>query len=254
MIMYPKFNAKEDKDKIVQFIKDWFDENGKEANAVIGISGGKDSTIVAALCVEALGKERVVGVLMPNGHQSDIEDSLKIVHHLGIRYKIVNIDKPFLGVEQNIIKGEGNLKVDTNVAQLQQNLAPRLRMATLYAVAQGIEHGGRVVNTCNRSEDYVGYSTKFGDSAGDVSPLGSYTVKEVLAIGDILDLPAELVHKPPSDGLCGKTDEDNFGFSYAVLDKYIMTGECEDIEVKYKIDRLHVLNLHKLQPLPMVNR
>ena len=127
-------------------------------------------------------------------------------------------------------------------------------MATLYAIAQGVEGGGRVINTCNRSEDYVGYSTKFGDSAGDVSPLGAYTVDEVLAIGALLDIPERLVHKTPSDGLCGKTDEDNLGFTYAVLDKYIKTGKCEDELVQKRIDELHYINLHKLKPMPMVKR
>lgn len=252
--MYPEFEAKKDKEKIVQFIKDWFKENGPEASAVLGISGGKDSSIAAALCVEALGKERVVGVLMPNSVQPDIDDSLRLVHHLDIRYRVVNIGPSYNGALAQIASGKGNITVDIESPQLQQNLAPRIRMATLYAVAQGLPNGGRVINTCNRSEDYVGYSTKFGDSAGDMSPLGAYLVEEVLAIGDILDLPKELVHKAPSDGLCGKTDEDNLEFTYAVLDKYIQTGVCEDDAVKAKIDRLHKKNLHKLASMPMVAR
>ena len=254
----PEFDAKKDKEKIIGFLRNWFAENGTpETKAVIGISGGKDSSIAAALCVEALGKDNVIGVLMPNGIQPDIDDALEIVKHLGIKYRIVNIESSYKAMLKALQYTEA--KVDNNfhfsvTDQLLQNLAPRLRMATLYAIAQGVEGGGRVINTCNRSEDYVGYSTKFGDSAGDVSPLGAYTVDEVLAIGALLDIPERLVHKTPSDGLCGKTDEDNLGFTYAVLDKYIKTGECEDELVQKRIDELHYINLHKLKPMPMVKR
>lgn len=255
---YPKFDAKEDAEKIIKWIKDWFDLNGPTANAIIGISGGKDSTIAAGLCVKALGKDRVIGVLMPNGIQPDIDDALRVVKTLGIKYRIVNINFGYISLIDAITyddeDSDTNFELSVTDA-LKQNLPPRLRMATLYAIAQGVENGGRVVNTCNRSEDYVGYSTKYGDSAGDLSPLGSYTVKEVLAIGDYLNiLPNDLVHKAPSDGLCGLTDEDNLGFSYEMLDKYIMTGKCEDESVRAKIDRLHNINLHKVSPMPMVDR
>ena len=133
-------------------------------------------------------------------------------------------------------------------------MPPRLRMAALYAVAQGIPGGGRVINTCNRSEDYVGYSTKYGDSAGDVAPLAAYTVDEVIALGKALKLPENLVHKAPADGLCGKTDEDNLGFTYDMLDKYIKTGICEDEAVRARIDKMHRINLHKVSLMPMVAR
>lgn len=169
----------------------------------------------------------------------------------------MNIGTPYKEMLKALQYSENESTNDFHFAvtnALKQNLPPRLRMAVLYAVAQGVPNGGRVINTCNRSEDYVGYSTKFGDSAGDVAPLASYTVTEVLAIGDILDLPKNLVHKAPSDGFCGKTDEDNLGFTYAVLDKYIMTGECEDETVKANIDRRHELNKHKLELLPVVER
>ena len=246
------FNPKEEKERIINFIRDWFNENGSKASAVIGISGGKDSTIASALCVEALGKDRVIGVLMPNGVQKDIEDALRVVKHLGIRYKVVNINNPYNEM-LNALTVNSSFDFEITDA-LKQNLAPRLRMATLYAVAQGVPEGGRVINTCNASEDYVGYSTKFGDSAGDIGPLASYTVSEVIQIGDLLDIPKDLVHKTPSDGLCGKTDEDNLGFTYSVLDKYITTGICEDPKVKENIDRRHRLNLHKVCPLPVIER
>lgn len=254
---YPAFAAGHDLEKIVGFLKDWFAKNGPAAKAVVGLSGGKDSTVAAALCVQALGRERVVGVLMPNGVQADIADAQAAARHLGIAYRTVNIGKPYQEMLQALTNATGDDGQDFAVnltPALQQNLAPRLRMAVLYAAAQGIAEGGRVINTCNRSEDYVGYSTKYGDSAGDVAPLAAYTVDEVIAIGDALGLPHELVHKTPADGLCGKSDEDNLGFTYAVLDRYIKTGHCDDEAVQSRIEHLHRCNLHKLRPLPMVER
>ncbi|SFT37416.1 NAD+ synthase [Selenomonas sp. GACV-9] len=257
LISYPTFNAEDDKQKIIVFLQNWFASNGPKAKAVVGISGGKDSSVAAALCVEALGKDRVVGVLMPNGVQADIDDARCLVEHLGIQYRIVNIGTPFKemlkALQYTEVVNNNNFYFSVTDALLQ-NLAPRLRMATLYAVAQGVPDGGRVINTCNRSEDYVGYSTKYGDSAGDVAPLAAYTVDEVLSIGQTLNLPSHLLRKAPSDGLCGKTDEDNLGFTYAVLDKYIKTGSCEDKETKAKIDHLHNSNKHKLELMPMVTR
>ena len=241
------FNAKEVKDQVVQWIRDWFDQCGPGCNAVIGISGGKDSSIVAALCVEALGKDRVIGVTMPNGVQKDISDSMKLINHLGIRYFNVNIGETYNALMGEVEKqlGSQHLAVSN---QTVINMPPRLRMTTLYAISQSLN--GRVANTCNLSEDWVGYSTRYGDAAGDFSPLGGLTVQEVKAIGKELGLPIELVEKTPSDGLCGKSDEDNLGFTYAVLDRYIRTGECDDPKIKALIDHKHVMNLIKLQPIP----
>ncbi len=237
------FDAKKVKDEIVAWIRAWFEENGKGCNAVVGISGGKDSSIVAALCKEALGTERVIGVLMPNGTQRDIADSKALVEHLGIPYYICNIEEAVNGVLRSLEKSGVEISRQTRV-----NLPPRIRMSTLYALSQS--HNGRVANTCNLAEDWVGYSTRYGDAAGDFSPLGKLTVQEVKAIGAILGLPAFLVEKAPADGLTDKTDEDNLGFTYAVLDRYIRTGVCEDEEVKARIDRLHRLNEFKLKPIP----
>ena len=235
------FNAVEVKDRIVTWIREWFEQNGKGCNAVIGISGGADSTVVAALCVEALGKGRVFGILMPNGEQSDIKDSINLVNHLNIPYITVNIQDAYYGIINNI-----DLPLISN--QTKINLPPRIRMATLYAVSQTVN--GRVANTCNLSEDWVGYSTRWGDSVGDFSPLSNLTKTEVKEIGKALGLPNELVYKVPSDGLCGKTDEDNLGFTYDVLDRYIRTGEIEDMNIKAKIDSMHEKNLFKLQMMP----
>ena len=239
------FDAKVELNRIIEWIRNWFEKNVPTAKAVIGISGGKDSTIVAALCVEALGKDRVVGVLMPNGDQKDIDDALKVVEHLGIEYHIINVKDTCNAIHKELLHSDFVL-TDATI----QNIPPRVRMTTLYAVAQSIPEGGRVANTCNWSEDYVGYSTKYGDSAGDFAPLGNYVVREVLAIGDLLDIPTELVHKTPSDGLCGKSDEDNLGFTYATLDRYIREGICEDDKVKENIDRRYRTNLHKLITIP----
>jgi len=241
------FNAKEVKDQVVQWIRDWFEYNGKGCNAVIGISGGKDSSIVAALCVEALGRERVIGVTMPNGVQKDISDSMKLINHLGIRYFNVNIGETYKALMGEVEKQLGSQNTEVS-NQTVINMPPRLRMTTLYAISQSLN--GRVANTCNLSEDWVGYSTRYGDAAGDFSPLGGLTVQEVKAIGKELGLPIELVEKTPSDGLCGKSDEDNLGFTYAVLDRYIRTGICDDPVIKAKIDDKHVKNLFKLLPIP----
>ncbi len=245
------FDAGKEIDGIVNWIRDWFSENGASASAVIGLSGGKDSSIVATLLVKALGKDRVVGVMMPNGEQADINDSIKIAEFLGIKTYTVNIASCY----DAFLKGlsESNVDISSN-KELKINLAPRLRMATLYAVAQSLPKGGRVCNTCNASEDYVGYSTKYGDAAGDFSPCSHYTVTEMLQIGDALGVPTELVHKDPSDGLSGMTDEDKLGFTYAALDRYIETGEMEDEKLRQRIDRLHKLNLHKLEVIPAYRR
>ena len=234
------FNAEKVKNECVRWIRDFFEENGKGCNAVVGISGGKDSSIVAALCVEALGRDRVIGVLMPNGEQADIDMAKLLVSHLGIKHYIVNIKDAVDGMIRAI-----PFELQT---QSMTNLPPRIRMATLYAVSQS--NNGRVANTCNLSEDWVGYSTRYGDAAGDFSPCSHLTVQEMKQIGRLLGLPDVLVDKVPIDGLCGKTDEDNLGFTYAELDRYIRSGEIEDLDKKAQIDRMHRMNLFKLQLMP----
>ena len=239
------FDAKRVKDECVKWIREFFEENGKGANAVVGISGGKDSSVAAALCAEALGKDRVIGVLMPQGEQHDIDMAYLLVNHLGIKHYVVNVKNAVDAVLSAMPEG---LEI---TAQTRQNVPPRVRMTTLYAVSQSVN--GRVCNTCNLSEDWVGYSTRYGDSVGDFSPMSHLTVQEVKALGRELGLPEELVEKTPIDGLCGKTDEDNLGFTYAELDKYIRTGEIENPETKEIIDRKHRMNLFKLRLMPAFN-
>lgn len=246
------FDVEKVKRDLIKWISDWFSVNGPNCNATIGISGGKDSTIVAALCVEALGKDRVIGVLMPNGEQSDIDEARYVCELLGIRSIEIDISDAVNGVLNGIQCGiyDGvrqefdSLEISD---QTRTNLPARIRMVTLFAVAQSCN--GRVSCNCNLSEDYIGYSTFGGDDFGSFGPLRNLTTDEVIAIGDSLGLPYHLVHKTPSDGLCGKTDEDNFGFSYAILNKYIRTGVCEDEEAKKKIEELHEKNLFKLKPM-----
>ena len=236
------FDAKKTKDQCVAWIRKFFEENGPGCNAVVGISGGKDSSVAAALCVEALGKDRVIGVLMPKGEQHDIDMAHLLVEHLGIRHYVINIQDAVEGILKNM---PADLPL---TPQTLQNIPPRVRMTTLYAVSQS--NNGRVVNTCNLSEDWVGYSTRYGDSVGDFSPMSNLTVTEVKQIGRELGLPDVLVDKVPIDGLCGKTDEDNLGFTYAELDVYIRTGYIADPEKKANIDRRHKMNLFKLQLMP----
>lgn len=236
------FDPKKVKNDIVEWIREWFENNGPGCNGIVAVSGGKDSSVVAALLVEALGKDRVIGVLLPRGVQPDIDMSYALVNHLGIKYYEINIGETMdaLIKEMQTVMGEDAVSKQTIV-----NLPPRIRMAATYAVSQSLN--GRVANTCNLSEDWVGYATRYGDNAGDFSPLSKLTVQEVKAIGRELGLPEFLVEKVPSDGLQEKTDEDNLGFTYAVLDRYIREGIIEDQKTKERIDHLHKINAFKLK-------
>ena len=238
-----EFCARKTKEALIVWIRAWFEKNGRDCNAVIGISGGKDSSVCAALCVEALGKDRVIGVLMPNGVQSDIADSRQLVEYLGIQNVTINIADAISAVRTQLKEADIEVSEQTEI-----NLPPRIRMSVLYAVSQSMN--GRVINTCNLSEDWVGYSTRYGDSAGDVSLLGKLTVQEVKVLGHELGLPKNLVDKTPSDGLCGSADEQKLGFTYAVLDRYIREGICEDVSIRQRIDTLHKQNKFKLELIP----
>ena len=251
-----EFDSKKITKKLIAWISNWFDENGKDCNAVVGISGGVDSSTVAALFVKALGEERVYGVLRPNGSQPDIECSYDLIKYLGIDAICCNIKETVDAAQKSIVvygeykdslKSKDFLRRIKISEQAKINLPARVRMATLYAVSQSIN--GRVMNTCNLSESYCGYDTRWGDSVGDVSPLALFTKTEVKAIAKELGLPEQLVNKTPTDGLCGETDEERFGFSYEVLDKYIRTGKIEDEDTKTKINQLHERNMFKLKPM-----
>ncbi len=239
--IYYKFDVEKVTNDLIQCIRDWFDQNGKESKAVLGISGGKDSTIVAALCAKALGKNRVLGVLLPNGEQSDINDAYAICKFLNIPHRCVNIKKSF-DAQIETLRESGTMITQSVI----ENLPPMIRTDMIRSICRG--ENGRMINTCNFSEDYLGYFTIGGDGEGDFAPLADLTATEVIAIGHYLGLPDYLVDKTPADGLCGKTDEDNFGFTYEVLDHYIRTGVCSDSIVQAYIDARHKANLFKLQP------
>ena len=236
------FDAKKVKNEIVEWIRNWFEQNGKDCMSVVGISGGKDSSVVAALCVEALGKDRVIGVLTPQGEQSDIEYSKMLVDFLDITRITCNIE----GAVNEVLESfEG---VVSPTPQTTTNLPARIRMATLYAISQSVN--GRVANTCNLSETLLSWETRWGDAVGDFAPISDLTVEEVKAIGYELGLPNELIEKIPSDGLCGSTDEDALGFKYSVMDRYIRTGEIDDKDIKKKIDNRVEKYRFKRMPIP----
>lgn len=235
-----------DLEKELPFLLEWIKKIVGSATVVVGVSGGKDSSVAAALCVKALGKGKVVGVLMPSHKQDDIDKSRLLVEHLGIKSYEINIGHAYDALTKEIhakVGGELNLAYTSNTPA-------RLRMATLYGVG-ALLGNTRVVNTCNLSEDYVGYSTKFGDAAGDFSPLSKFTATEVMALGDLLGLPYELSHKVPTDGMCGLSDEDRFGFTYEVLDDFLRGRAKPDKETLDKIERMHKSSIHKLLPMPV---
>lgn len=242
-----QFDPKVESENVIEWIRNWFEKNGKGCNAIIGMSGGKDSTIVAKLLVEALGKERVIGVGMPDGNQS-LNEADKICEWLGIKFKTVNIG-PVCDAERKAVIASGTALT----SQAEQNIPPRVRMITLYAEAQSLN--GMPINTCNLSENWIGYSTIYGDAAGAMSPCHNLTVTEILQIGDYLGIPYEWVHKTPDDGLPHSSpDEEKLGFTYADLDKWIRKGQyvegfCHDNSNEErrqdKIDRMHRNNLFK---------
>jgi NAD+ synthase len=231
------------KDGCVDWIRGWFEKNGPRCSAVLGMSGGKDSTVAAALCAEALGPERVVGVAMPAEGQG-LNGADAICAHIGIRYLCL----PIAGLAAEAEALARYMPEGVFSDQTRQNIPPRLRMTLLYAVAQSVN--GMVANTCNLSEDYIGYATLFGDAAGSFAPLGGLCVREVRAIGHALGLPAAWVDKVPDDGLpCSAPDEEKFGFTYDTLDRYIREAVCEDDAVRAKIDGMHRRNLFKTEIL-----
>ncbi len=234
-------DAEKEVQHIVDEIKHYFVKNGnKDTKAVIGISGGKDSTIAAALLVRALGKERVIGVLMPQDEQVDIDDSISVCMALGIKSYTIDIGNTCTELF-NTFSRQTSYELSN---QITTNAPARIRMNVLYMVAAAV--GGRVINTGNASELYVGYTTKYGDLAGDFAILRDYYVREVYALGDALpELPAHLVHKTPGDGMSGKTDEDNMGFTYEVLDAYLLDGIDPDYNTLRNIESRHQRNDHK---------
>ena len=238
-----EFNAKQQLPGLLDWMRAQMKACGGKT-AVIGISGGKDSSVTAALSVAAYGRENVVGVLMPDGVQPDIDYSNGLVDVLNIRHYTFNIH----GGTSGILDEMARVGIDAS-RQTKVNLPSRIRMATLYAIAQS-EEGGIVINTSNLSEDWVGYCTIYGDSAGAFSPLGMYTTEEVIALGRQLGLPEKFLIKPPSDGLTGLTDEDNLGFTYHAVNEYVRRGTV-DPAIKEQIDNRHRVSRFKFQTIPV---
>ena len=240
------FEPEKEIENICTWIKNYFIENGPNSKAVIGISGGKDSTVAAMLLAKTLGSDRVVGVMMPQNNQADIDDAYAVCEHLGIQRYVINIGPTC----DELFAGFVSTKTTLN-NQITSNTPARIRMATLYMVASVV--GGRVVNTCNWSEDFVGYSTKYGDDAGDFALLKNYAVREVITMGAVLakemNVPIELITKTPSDGMCGKTDEDNLGFTYDTLDSLLLDGIVPEYEIYKNIRERHKRNEHKTRAI-----
>lgn len=245
------FNVESVTANLIQWVKNWFEDKPK--HVVIGMSGGKDSTIAAAILCKAIGSENVFGIALPQGTQG-INDADKICKYLGMDFTEINIGEACNAVVKSL---HGAMDLSNNTVL---NIPPRIRMTTLYGVAQSWPGGAFVVNTCNLSEDYIGYATKFGDAAGDFSLFANLTVTEILAIGDYLGIPHEWVHKTPDDGLPHSCpDEEKFGFTYAELDKYLREdiipegyvhgNESEGLKID-KIKNMHKWNIHKLKPMP----
>lgn len=233
-------NPTKTKEQIVQWIRNYMAENGKEDTPiVIGISGGKDSSVVAALCVEAMGKDRVIGVLLPDGQQKDIDISYALIQHLGIKSYEMNIYDTLIAMKDQFYRMQ-DLKPINSVYEF--NTPARIRMAYLYGVANIL--GARVANTCNFTESYLGYDTKFGDQCGDFSPLKDILCTDVIRIGEACGLPNIFTHKAPDDGMCGKTDEERFGFTYETADDYL-EGKLVDADTTRKIVKMHENALHK---------
>lgn len=236
---------------LVEGLTNWTRESMESSGgkkAIIGISGGKDSSVTAALCVKALGNENVIGVLMPDGVQNDISFARELCDTLDIKYSTINIEN-MSNAFLNALKDEEDSLIGEITTQTKLNLPPRIRMTLLYAVSQSIDHS-RVINTSNISEDWIGYATVYGDTAGAFSPLGMLTSDEVMQVGKYLGLDDKFTFKVPSDGLTGKSDEDIFGFTYETLNRYIREGVCEDEKVKAIIDKMHKYSRHKFIPIP----
>ena len=236
---------------VKNWIKDYFAKNGPGHNAIIGISGGKDSTIAAKLLVDALGKDRVIGVKMPCGEQHDISVSNDVIDYLGIKSYEVNIQDACNAYYANLSKAIYGQPLSTKFLdkRIVTNAPARERMNVLYGIAA--VNNGRVVNTCNFSEDYIGYSTKYGDASGDFAFLRGFTVRELRAIGLTLDLSKDWIMKIPEDGMTGKSDEEQTGIPYDVLDDFLLDGIYPGADIYEKIESLHKNNLHKELNIPM---
>lgn len=242
-----RFDAETVRDRLVELIRETAATQGF-SRVVVGVSGGKDSTVTAALCARALGKGNVYGVMLPDGEQKDISDSRAVCEALGIRQRTVNIDAIHQALkavtDQNgNTEGDGEFSVPVSRAS-DINVGPRLRMTVLRYIAQALD--ARLAGTGNLSEVTTGYCTKDGDTSCDFAVLGKLTSVEVVQVGLTMpELPGELVQKTPSDGLSGKSDEENMGLKYADIHRYLREGSCGDPQTDEKIRKREAANMHK---------
>ena len=239
------FNAEAARDNLVRGVAKLAEEQ-HFSKVVLGISGGKDSTVCAAVCARALGKENVYGVMLPDGEQKDISDSISVCKALGIRCKTVNIGKMHKALHEALCfdeAAEGEFPVPF-VKESDINVGPRLRMTTLRYIAQAL--GARLVGTGNLSESTVGYCTKDGDTSCDFALLLALTSVEVVKVGLTMpELPRYLVEKTPTDGLSGMSDEEKMGISYQDIHAYIRFGTCGNAETDAKIRAKEAGSAHK---------
>ena len=245
--MKKEFNVQKETKNIIDFIKNYYKEN-KLKGAIIGISGGKDSAVVAGLFTKALGKENVIGVTLPcNSKEEDKKDAKLISDYYG--FKLINFD---ITNVFNSFKSELNnlgIFTDEQTKNSDINLKPRLRMASLYYLAalySFVNNGTYLVaGTSNKCELYVGYFTKGGDSVHDISPIADFTVEEVIKIGEYLNVPRKVLYKAPNDGLSNQTDEDKLGVKYDEIASYIYDKSLVDKITRQKIEKLHNNSKHK---------
>ena len=243
-----EFNPEKTLPVLIDWIKQRMELSGG-TSAVLGLSGGKDSSVTAALMAQAIGADNVYGILMPNRRQSDIEYAREIARLLKIQSAEIDIG-PMVDAFYDQMADSPLFDNKAITPQTRLNLPPRVRLALMYAIAQSID-GARVINTSNMSEDWVGYATVYGDTAGAFSPLGMLTTEEVIAIGRLLEIPEKFLIKPPADGLTGQTDEMVLGFSYEVVNQYIREGILPEPVTREKIDRAHKFSRFKFEPIPM---
>ena len=249
-----QFNPVEARDRLVEKIREFVHGAGV-SRVALGISGGKDSTVASALCARALGSENVYGVLMPDGVQKDIADSMAVCRATGINYRIVNINEMHNALLKAVEAGSNGEIDDYPVPFSEEsnvNVGPRLRMTTLRYVAQAM--GAFVCGTGNLSEATVGYCTKDGDTSCDFNPLGTLTSIEVVQVGLTMpELPRELVQKTPDDGLSGVPDEVKLGLTYRQIHDFLRLGTSGDAAVDEKIAKREKANMHKRRMPPILN-